>query len=68
MLAPRFPALESCSAGSHGPPVARFAAFETAVAGLTGCLEVQPVTGEFDSFVKLRIQGIDSFNDCMRRS
>lgn len=40
-----------------------FAAFEKAAAKLTGCLEVQLVTGEFDYFVKLRIQGIDSFND-----
>jgi DNA-binding Lrp family transcriptional regulator len=40
-----------------------FAAFEKAVAGLTGCLEVQLVTGEFDYFVKLRIQSIDSFNE-----
>lgn len=40
-----------------------FAEFEKAVAGLTGCLEVQLVTGEFDYFVKLRIQGIESFNE-----
>lgn len=40
-----------------------FAAFEKAVGGLTGCLEVQLVTGEFDYFVKLRIQGIESFNE-----
>ncbi|MCY1559552.1 Leucine-responsive regulatory protein [compost metagenome] len=40
-----------------------FAAFEKAAAKLTGCLEVQLVTGEFDYFVKLRIQGIDSFNE-----
>ncbi len=39
------------------------AAFEKAAAKLTGCLEVQLVTGEFDYFVKLRIQGIDSFNE-----
>ena len=40
-----------------------FAEFEKAVAGLTGCQEVQLVTGEFDYFVKLRIQGIESFNE-----
>lgn len=40
-----------------------FAAFEKAAAGLTGCLEVQLVTGEFDYFVKLRIKSIDSFNE-----
>ena len=40
-----------------------FAAFEKAVVKLTGCLEVQLVTGEFDYFVKLRIQSIDSFNE-----
>jgi DNA-binding Lrp family transcriptional regulator len=40
-----------------------FAEFEKAVAGLTGCLEVHLVTGEFDYFVKLRIQGIESFNE-----
>ncbi len=40
-----------------------FAAFEKAAAGLTGCLEVQLVTGEFDYFVKLRIKNIDSFNE-----
>lgn len=40
-----------------------FAAFEKAVVSLTGCLEVQLVTGEFDYFVKLRIQSIDSFNE-----
>jgi DNA-binding Lrp family transcriptional regulator len=40
-----------------------FAAFEKAAAGVTGCLEVQLVTGEFDYFVKLRIQGIDAFNE-----
>ncbi|MES2943765.1 MAG: Lrp/AsnC family transcriptional regulator [Pseudomonadota bacterium] len=42
---------------------ASFAAFEQAAAGLTGCLEVQLVTGEFDYFVKLRIKSIDSFNE-----
>lgn len=40
-----------------------FAAFEKAVIGISGCLEVQLVTGEFDYFVKLRIQSIDSFNE-----
>ncbi len=40
-----------------------FAAFEKAVVKLTGCLDVQLVTGEFDYFVKLRIQSIDSFNE-----
>ena len=40
-----------------------FAAFEKAAAGLSGCLEVQLVTGEFDYFVKLRIRSIDSFNE-----
>ena len=44
-------------------PKAITALFEKAAAKLTGCLEVQLVTGEFDYFVKLRIQGIDSFND-----
>lgn len=40
-----------------------FAAFEKAAAALTGCLEVQLVTGEFDYFIKLRIRSIDSFNE-----
>lgn len=40
-----------------------FAAFEKAVTGLTGCLEVQLVTGEFDYFIKLRIPNIESFNE-----
>ena len=40
-----------------------FAAFEKAVAKLTGCMGVQLVTGEFDYFVRLRIKGIDSFNE-----
>lgn len=40
-----------------------FAAFEKAVTQLTGCMEVQLVTGEFDYFVKLRIQGIEAFNE-----
>ncbi|ABM40168.1 Lrp/AsnC family transcriptional regulator [Polaromonas naphthalenivorans] len=40
-----------------------FTAFEKAAAALTGCLEVQLVTGEFDYFIKLRIRGIDSFNE-----
>lgn len=40
-----------------------FAAFEKAVIGISGCLEVQLVTGEFDYFVKLRIQSIDAFNE-----
>ncbi len=40
-----------------------FTAFEKAASGLVGCQEVQLVTGEFDYFVKLRIQDIDSFNE-----
>lgn len=40
-----------------------FDAFEKAAAELTGCQEVQLVTGEFDYFVKLRIQGVESFNE-----
>ena len=39
-----------------------FAAFEKAVAALTGCLEVQLVTGEFDYFVTIRTQDNESFN------
>jgi DNA-binding Lrp family transcriptional regulator len=40
-----------------------FQAFEQAAARITGCMEVQLVTGEFDYFVKLRIRSIDSFNE-----
>lgn len=40
-----------------------FAAFEKAAARISGCMEVQLVTGEFDYFVKLRIRSIDSFNE-----
>lgn len=39
-----------------------FAAFEKAVAKISGCMECHVVTGEFDYFVLIRTRDSDSFN------